>query len=241
MYNLEFHWSTPEALSIHSAFQPAPHACFIMADVKNEDNSSVASGDLYDQHDDKSKDWNVGLELEFLNAVARCKPVGIHKYFRLISIQRQFNQTSHTQYSIQDIRERLSAYYDMDALEELEQEEEEEEDVEGEADEEHELHEFTLPLDEYEQLISEHRQEDEAELSASSPSPPPAKKSRTLKRDASPMSSASATPTPEPEEGKSSRRSTRKKTDTRKRTSGTSKGTSSTSTGTATGSRRKRR
>lgn len=84
MYNLEFHWSTLEALSIHSAFQPAPHACFIMADVKNEDNSSVASGDLYDQHDDKSKDWNVGLELEFLNAVARCKPVGTpcqNKYF----------------------------------------------------------------------------------------------------------------------------------------------------------------
>lgn len=45
--------------------------------------------------------------------------IGIHKHFRLISIQRQFNQTSHTQYSIQDIRERLSAYYDMDALEEL--------------------------------------------------------------------------------------------------------------------------
>ncbi|KAJ8663377.1 hypothetical protein O0I10_000616 [Lichtheimia ornata] len=213
-----------------------------MADVKNEDNSSIASGDLSDQQFDKSKDWNVGLELDFLNAVARCKPVGIHKHFRLISIQRQFNQKSHTPYSIQDIRDRLGAYYDMDALEELEQEEEEEEDVEGEADEENDLHEFTLPLDEYEQLISEHRQEEEAELSAPSPSPPPpSKKSRTHKRDASPMSSASATPTPEPEEGKSSRRSTRKKTDTRKRTSGTSKGTSSTGTGTASGSRRKRR
>lgn len=45
--------------------------------------------------------------------------IGIHKHFRLISIQRQFNQKSHTPYSIQDIRDRLGAYYDMDALEEL--------------------------------------------------------------------------------------------------------------------------
>ncbi|KAI8145850.1 chromatin modification-related protein EAF7-domain-containing protein [Fennellomyces sp. T-0311] len=143
-----------------------------------------------------SREWDVNLELTLLNAVARCKPVGIHKHFRIISIQRQFNEKSPTQYSLQDIRDRLSDYYNMSALEELDKEDEEQDEEE---DDEASLHEFSLPLDEYEQLISEHRQDQE---SSPSSSPSPAKKARTIKRETSPISSLSPTPTPEPEEGK---------------------------------------
>ena len=45
--------------------------------------------------------------------------IGIHKHFRIISIQRQFNEKSPTHYSLQEIRDRLSDYYSMDGLEEL--------------------------------------------------------------------------------------------------------------------------
>ncbi|KAI9497793.1 chromatin modification-related protein EAF7-domain-containing protein [Zychaea mexicana] len=151
----------------------------------------------YDDSITGSRDWDVNLELTLLNAVARCKPVGIHKHFRIISIQRQFNERSPTQFSLQEIRDRLSDYYSVDALEELDKEDEEDEDEE---EDDASLHEFSLPLDEYEQLISEHRQDEE---SSPSSSPSPAKKARTMiKRESSPVSSMSPTPTPEPEEGK---------------------------------------
>lgn len=43
----------------------------------------------------------------------------MHKHFRLISIQRQFNAMSPTPLSLKEIRERLNEYYGLDALEEL--------------------------------------------------------------------------------------------------------------------------
>lgn len=72
------------------------------------------------------------------------------------------------------------------------------------------LSEFTLPLEDYEQLISEHRQDDQQSVSSTrdeessqtSPQLPPAKRTRRT-RDGSPANSVadSITSTPEPEEG----------------------------------------
>lgn len=104
----------------------------------------------------------------------------------------------------------------MSALDELEEEDEEQEEEEREEQEKRKgLHEFSLPLEEYEQLISEHRQDDQSISSlhddnesitttTTSPNLPPAKRTRTSKRDSSPANSVadSITSTPEPEEGK---------------------------------------
>lgn len=85
--------------------------------------------------------------------------------------------------------------------EEDDEQEGENEDLKGEP-----LHEFSLPLEDYEQLISEHRQDDHSgrEESPMSPSLPPTKRTRIGKREMSPTNSAgdSVTSTPEPEEGK---------------------------------------
>lgn len=98
----------------------------------------------------------------------------------------------------------------MSALDELEEEDEEQEEEEREEQEKRRgdsLHEFSLPLEEYEQLISEHRQDDQSSIrddeSLTSPIIPPAKRTRTSKRDSSPANSVaeSITSTPEPEEG----------------------------------------
>ncbi|KAI7857894.1 chromatin modification-related protein EAF7-domain-containing protein [Circinella umbellata] len=176
------------------------------------------------EYDDISspREWDVNLELTLLNAVARCKPVGIHKHFRIISIQRQFNEKSPTHYSLQEIRDRLSDYYSMDGLEELDKEDEEDEDEE---EDDTSMHEFSLPLDEYEQLISEHRQDEE---SSPSSSPSPAKKARTaIKREPSPVSWMIGKP--------SSRRSARgTKKDSRKKST-------SSKANTATTNRRRKR
>ncbi|KAG1110263.1 hypothetical protein G6F42_015388 [Rhizopus arrhizus] len=65
------------------------------------------------------KEWDAGMELALLNAISRCKPVGIHKHFRIISVQRQFNQNSPVACSIKEIWQRLGDFYGMAALDEL--------------------------------------------------------------------------------------------------------------------------
>ncbi|OBZ91110.1 hypothetical protein A0J61_00858 [Choanephora cucurbitarum] len=139
------------------------------------------------------KEWDASMELALLNAISRCKPV--------------------------EIWDKLGEFYGMSALDELEEEDEEQEEEEREEQERKKgdtLLEFSLPFEEYEQLISEHRQDDQSvssvqEESSASPVLPPAKRTRTSKRDTSPTNSVadSITSTPEPEEGKSSRRASR--------------------------------
>ncbi|CAO3652315.1 unnamed protein product [Mucor hiemalis] len=166
-----------------------------------------------------NKEWDAAMELALLNAISRCKPVGIHKHFRIISVQRQFNQNSPVSCTIKEIWQRLGEFYGMSALDELEEEDEEQEEEEREEQEKHkgDENEFSLPLEDYEQLISEHRQDDQSissirdDESLTSPVFPPAKRTRTSKRDSSPATSVadSITSTPEPEEGKTSRRTSR--------------------------------
>lgn len=99
----------------------------------------------------------------------------------------------------------------------MNQEEEDEEQEEEEREEQEKKkgdikNEFSLPLDDYEQLISEHRQDDQSISSVreesdttSSPVLPPTKRTRTSKRDSSPANSVTdsitSNNTPEPEEG----------------------------------------
>jgi hypothetical protein len=45
--------------------------------------------------------------------------LGIHKHFRIISVQRQFNQNSPVACSIKEIWQRLGNFYGMSALDEL--------------------------------------------------------------------------------------------------------------------------
>lgn len=101
----------------------------------------------------------------------------------------------------------------MASQEEEDEEQEEEEREEEEKNKGDVRNEFSLPLDDYEQLISEHRQDDQSISSireesdtTSSPVLPPTKRTRTSKRDSSPANSVadsitSNNNTPEPEEG----------------------------------------
>ncbi|KAG1148923.1 hypothetical protein G6F37_002882 [Rhizopus arrhizus] len=175
----------------------------------NEETTTDRLNELASSSMENTKEWDARMELALFNAISRCKPVGIHKHFRIISIQKQFNQNSPVPCSIGEIWSKLNEFYGMEALNELAEEDDEQEgeneDLKGEP-----LHEFSLPLEDYEQLISEHRQDDHSgrEESPMSPSLPPTKRTRIGKREMSPTNSAgdSVTSTPEPEEGKSSRR-----------------------------------
>ncbi|CAO3616251.1 unnamed protein product [Cunninghamella echinulata] len=152
------------------------------------------------------------MELALLNAIAHCKPVGIHKHFRIMCVQRQFNQQTSSKYSIQDIWDRLGEYYGISALDELEEEDQQEqEEEEDQQNGEERQREFSLPAEEeYEQIISDHRQD----TRESSPGiERQTKRTRLSKRDVSPaVTESSVASTPEPEEGKPTSRRTGRST-----------------------------
>ncbi|KAH8548729.1 chromatin modification-related protein EAF7-domain-containing protein [Umbelopsis sp. PMI_123] len=172
-----------------------------------------------DHFESEESDWQAQKELALLNAISKCKPVGMHKHFRIISIQRQFNQDNSTPLTIEEIWRELEHLYGIEALNELMGF-----NLQEEADEEDDMDidqpgvgvsEFTLPMDDYEQLIFEHRQDDQSSRQGStSPTITPVKKKATRK-ESSPTSSitGSNASTPEPEEAKKGRRSRAKRSD----------------------------
>ncbi|KAI8391560.1 chromatin modification-related protein EAF7-domain-containing protein [Radiomyces spectabilis] len=230
-----------------------------MANIKIEASEHASpsfpthlSSQQSDNADGSIKEWDASMELALLNAVARCKPVGLHKHFRILSVQRELNLHGSGFCSVKEIWDRLADYYGMEALDELEEEDEEEEEEEREEEERRKgewVHEFSLPLDEYEQLISEHRQDDQSSVHDESPASPihvPTKRTRTSKRDGSPAVSVgdSAASTPDPDEGKPRRtsRGARKADATPERQTGGRKASkASASSGTRGGRRQSKR
>jgi hypothetical protein len=112
-----------------------------MADVKEESPAPTLEEEpikIENSENAETKEWDAGMELALLNAIARCKPVGkykdkkkgrislikllfigIHKHFRIISVQKQFNQNSPVSCTVKEIWQRLGEFYGMSALDEL--------------------------------------------------------------------------------------------------------------------------
>ncbi|KAI8060553.1 chromatin modification-related protein EAF7-domain-containing protein [Gongronella butleri] len=183
-----------------------------MSDIKVESReASVLSADTPASHDGGKVEWDPTMETALLQAVAAYRPVGVHKHFRILCIQRQFNEICRTNLSIQDIWDRLDHYFAIADLDDMEAEEEEEEDEEEE-EEEGQQREFSLPADDFDDMM-EHRQDTTRE---STPADKPArtpKRSRS-KREASPaVTESSVASTPEPEDGVTTRRKSARKSE----------------------------
>ena len=61
-------------------------------------------------------EWTPEMDVTLFQAVVRYKPVGVHKHFRMVNVQRFFNTNMGTALSAQDIWSRLSRYYDLAQL-----------------------------------------------------------------------------------------------------------------------------
>ncbi|ORX49541.1 CT20-domain-containing protein [Hesseltinella vesiculosa] len=163
--------------------------------------------------DQDDGEWNAAKEIALFNAISTFKPVGVHKHFRILCIQRQFNEACNTNWSIQDIWDRLNQYYAMNELDELDAEgREDEEEEEDEVDEQRE---FSLPADDYDQMM-ESRQDTTRESTPTTDKPTRASKRTRVKRDreASPaVTESSVASTPEPEDGVTTRRKSARKSE----------------------------
>ncbi|CAG8677805.1 2479_t:CDS:2 [Rhizophagus irregularis] len=144
-------------------------------------------------------EWDAIMEIEFCRAIMKNRPVGIHRHFRMVNIHRDFNANSPVKCSIPELWEQFSKYYNIEKLEELERE------FDDEGDEDGPHAEFTLPMEEYYNLIAEHRKAGSSR--GASPSPAPSKSQKGKREPSStPSHTASIETSPEPEDTKKSRR-----------------------------------
>ncbi|KAI9089605.1 chromatin modification-related protein EAF7-domain-containing protein [Phlyctochytrium arcticum] len=141
--------------------------------------------------------WNAELEVVFFHALARFRPVGVHKHFRMLSAQRFFTRQTGLEISINQLWAHLANYYDLRALDAMA--DEADDDISLEARKKRSAYpfkimaEFNLPNDEYESIITEHRK-------AVTPPPERGPQTRRGARLASPATeSTRSTPEPHPE------------------------------------------
>ncbi|KAG9307027.1 hypothetical protein G9A89_003078 [Geosiphon pyriformis] len=155
-------------------------------------------------------EWDTKMDIALFNAVMKSRPVGVHKHFHMIHIARDYNANSPVKCTIQQLWERLSYFFDLEALDEMEFDYVEEE------NDDRPIKEFSLPMEGYDQLMAEHRKSS----SSYGDSPTPIVKSQKGGRKdvvESPTSTRSTASSPELEETpKKSRRTSKqlKKSDT---------------------------
>ncbi|TPX65559.1 hypothetical protein SpCBS45565_g05069 [Spizellomyces sp. 'palustris'] len=139
--------------------------------------------------------WTPELEIVLFHALARFRPVGVHKHFRMLSVQRYFNKETGLDLTVNQLWAHLSNYYDLDALDAMA--DETDDDITFEARRKRSgypfkvVAEFSLPTDDFESIIVEHRK-------AVSPVPDRGASTRRAGRASSPATESTRS-TPEPQ------------------------------------------
>ncbi|KAJ3038088.1 hypothetical protein HDV00_000971 [Rhizophlyctis rosea] len=152
-----------------------------------------------------SINWSADLEVSFFQGIARYRPVGVHKHFRMLNVQRFFNKHTGLNVTVDQLWERLALYYNLEELDSLADESDDE--ITIEARRKRSAYpfkvtaEFNLPSEDFESIITEQRRadsgtdgEDEGDDATSSSEVASARKGR---RDSSPgLSSEPSSPEP---------------------------------------------
>ncbi|KAI8827198.1 chromatin modification-related protein EAF7-domain-containing protein [Fimicolochytrium jonesii] len=125
--------------------------------------------------EDPGVHWTPEWEIILFNALVRFRPVGVHKHFRMLSMQRYFRRETGVTLTIQQLWNHLSLFYDLGALDAMADESDDE--ITFEARRKRSgypfkvVAEFSLPGDEFDSIISEHRKAVSPERRASHDSP----------------------------------------------------------------------
>ncbi|ORZ24645.1 chromatin modification-related protein EAF7-domain-containing protein [Absidia repens] len=182
----------------------------IKTDIIEQSLSTITKASSEGTEDLQSTEWDASMEIALLNAIASCKPVGLHRHFRIMCVQRQFNQSSPSQCSISEIWDRLREYYGMNTLNELEKEEKEADDETERQQGLEGRHEFSLPLPfNSDKMIFDH-QRSTTQANSSAIGMPLSSQTRVNQQDVSPaVTESSVASTPEPDEATPSRRTGR--------------------------------
>ncbi|RKP23657.1 chromatin modification-related protein EAF7-domain-containing protein [Syncephalis pseudoplumigaleata] len=63
--------------------------------------------------------WTTAMEIALFRAVARHKPVGLHKHFRMMGVVEEYNRQSPIKLNAEDIWLHLANMYDLTSLDEM--------------------------------------------------------------------------------------------------------------------------
>ncbi|KAI8053281.1 chromatin modification-related protein EAF7-domain-containing protein [Syncephalis plumigaleata] len=63
--------------------------------------------------------WTTAMEIALFRAIARHKPVGLHKHFRMMGVVEEYNRQSPIKLNADDIWTHLSTMYDLNSLDEM--------------------------------------------------------------------------------------------------------------------------
>ncbi|RHZ80281.1 hypothetical protein Glove_137g164 [Diversispora epigaea] len=173
----------------------------------NQSGETSSATALGNNNNNRTVEWDVKMEIEFFRSVMKHRPVGIHRHFHMVNVYRDFNANSKVKCTIPELWERFGSYFNLAKLEELDRE------FDEEADEDSAYVEFSLPMDEYYNLIEQNRKAGSSR--GASPSPAPSKKGGRTKEPSRSPSNSSLESTPELEDNTSNKKR-RTRTTTRK-------------------------
>lgn len=120
--------------------------------------------------------WTPQIETALYQAIILYRPIGIHSNFRLVNIHRYLVANMGTNITISEIKDYLDTLYDLKGLSEVAIINKKKQ------DEEIPQEEFTLPFEEYEELIDKLRKADEASEGTPPKKKAPARKSTRKKK-----------------------------------------------------------
>ncbi|KAI9597512.1 chromatin modification-related protein EAF7-domain-containing protein [Syncephalis fuscata] len=99
--------------------------------------------------------WTTAMEIALFRAIARHKPVGLHKHFRMMGVVEEYNRQSPIKLTAEDIWTHLAAMYDLTSLDEMAKENDQAElKWQDNNNNEHSgVEEFSLPLRDFGELL----------------------------------------------------------------------------------------
>lgn len=97
------------------------------------------------------EEWSAQMQTVFFQAVILYRPIGMHKHFQLINIQRYINRHMGKEWTYRELLEYLNKHYDLNLIDQTQ------------VNELKDIVDFDLPFEDYNYLIEQARECSESE------------------------------------------------------------------------------
>ncbi|KAI8899120.1 hypothetical protein BC833DRAFT_394809 [Globomyces pollinis-pini] len=116
-----------------------------------DQSDQESNGEKQDEEQEERQEWTPQMTTVFLQAVVQFRPCGIHRHFRLLSVRRFLSAHMGTTVSLSQLKLKLEEFYDCHTLNQLSL---------NTTPIGFELSDFTLPFEDYDDLMDKRRKAD---------------------------------------------------------------------------------
>ncbi|KAI8588636.1 chromatin modification-related protein EAF7-domain-containing protein [Geranomyces variabilis] len=78
--------------------------------------AAVAAPQEVEHSSDNHPHWTAEHEIALFDALTKFRPVGVHKHFRMLSVQRHIHHATGTTFTVAQLWSHLSTFYELEAL-----------------------------------------------------------------------------------------------------------------------------